>query len=126
MVIAATIQNAAVSSTTSASVGETFKSVKDWMGHAFSTGGQALKGICHKIGAFTADFFSNFPKHIKSGYGIGGMSALLGLGLLTTALCLTKEDHSLARGVLMVTVVALSVLAGVLVGVFRGNPVSFS
>lgn len=121
----ASIHNA-VANTTSASVGNTFKSVNGWMGRTCSKGAQTFKEICRKIGSAIVDFFRNFPKYIRSGYGIGVLSGLVGTGLLITSICLKKNEHHLARTLLMIAAAAFFVLAGLVIAAFRGNPVTFA
>ncbi len=113
----------------SASVGETIKhtakSIKSTLGHTFSKVGHTIKDISVKIGRAVADSFKNFPKFIRSGYGVGAVGLVAGGGFLITAIALKGEKQQAARAGLIVLSCAAFFASAAFMFAFGKNPVAF-
>lgn len=121
----ATIHGAA-SMNAAGSIGETAKTVKAWFGRICTKGVQVTKELSTKIAKILVEFFKNFSQNIKTGYGVGAVSASLGGGLLITALCLNKDRHAVPRGILTIASAGLFFAAGAILFAFGKNPVSLA
>lgn len=105
---------------------ETAESAKSWLGRNLSKAGQAISSVASKVWSATIEFFKNSPRYIRSGFGIGTIGGLIGIGLLTTAYFLKGDKYKEHRIALIVTAAVFTVAGVAAMIVFGRNPVSFA